>query len=145
MKISKTFKIDESTMNEIKSLSANQNLPQGDVIDRAIALLSTQIELQKENSKKMIKIVPKITSIASDKLTSVKEGGYIILELKFGEMTFSLHSLLQVTSCNGVFGKASFIDIRESENHKTFETFDKYKDKIIEFSLSDIWDYTDKL
>lgn len=58
MKISKTFKIDESTMNEIKTLSATQNLPQGDVIDRAIALLTTQIELQRENNKEMIKIVP---------------------------------------------------------------------------------------
>jgi hypothetical protein len=61
------------------------------------------------------------------------------------EMTFSLHSLLKVESCNGVFGEASFIDVRESEKHKTFENFEKYEGKLIKFSLSDIWDYIDKL
>ncbi|MBL5824256.1 hypothetical protein JBO39_23940 [Serratia marcescens] len=145
MKTSKTFKIDESTMNKIKTLSATQNLPQGDVIDRAIALLTTQIELQRENNKEMITIVPKSLPIPSEKLASVKEGGYIILELKFGEMTFSLHSLLKVESCNGVFGEASFIDVREGEKHKTFNSFEEYEGKIVKFSLSDIWDYTDKL
>lgn len=84
MKISKTFKINESTMNEIKTLSATQNLPQSEVIDRAISLLKTQIALQRENNKKMIKIVPKSLPVPCDKLASVKEGGYIILELKFG-------------------------------------------------------------
>lgn len=145
MKISKTFKINESTMNEIKTLSATQNLSQGDVIDRAISLLTTQIELQRENNKEMIKIVPKSLPVPSDKLASVKEGGYIILELKFGEMTFSLHSLLKVESCNDVFGEASFIDVRENEKHKSFESFEAYKGKTLKFSLSDIWDYTDKL
>ncbi len=145
MKISKTFKIDESTMSKIKNLAANENLPQGDIIDSAIALLATHIELQKENFKRMIKIVPKPTAIASDKLISVKEGGYIILELVFGDMTFSMHSVLQVTSCNSVFGKATFIKVQESQKHKTFDSFDQYKGETIEFSLSDIWDYTDKL
>lgn len=143
MKISKTFKIDESTMNEIKTLSANQNIPQGDVIDRAIILLKTQIELQKNNSKKMIEIVHQSIPISSHKLTLVKEGGYIILQLKFGE-SMPLHSLLEVESCNGVFGKAVFIDIREAAKYKTFETFEEYKGKSIEFSLSDICDYTDE-
>lgn len=132
-------------MNEIKTLSATQNLSQGDVIDRAISLLTTQIELQRENNKEMIKIVPKSLPVPSDKLASVKEGGYIILELKFGEMTFSLHSLLKVESCNDVFGEASFIDVRENEKHKSFESFEAYKGKTLKFSLSDIWDYTDKL
>lgn len=132
-------------MNQLKTLSASQNWSQGDVIDRAITLLATQIELQEENRKKMINIVPKISAIPGDRLASVKEGGYIILELKFEEMALSMFSLLQVNSCNGVFGAATFIDVRDSEKYKTFENFEKFKGKTINFSMSDIWDYTDNI
>lgn len=47
MKISKTYKIHESTRDAIQNLSATEDLSQGDVIDRAILLLKLQTTLHR--------------------------------------------------------------------------------------------------
>lgn len=90
-----------------------------------------------------IKVIEKSVPISDEKLTEVKAGGVVILELVFNNNTVPLYCELQVKSCDGTHCTAVFIGIRKGEIAKTFETFDKYKGKVVSFNMVDIWDYTD--
>jgi hypothetical protein len=143
-KTAKTFKIQENTMNDIKTLAVSQNLTQGEVIDRAVKLFSAEVALSEKGQEQQIRVIQR--SEGTTELSKIKKGGYIILELQFEEEKFSMHSVLKVEEIDGLlFGKASFMGVRAGERRKTFNSYEKYQGLIVDFSLLDVWDYTENI
>lgn len=87
----------------------------------------------------MIKVIPQTANIPN-KLTQMKVGDRIMLELVFDENQFSMHSILVVTELDKTNQKGEAQLQEVPRNNKTFNDYSNYYGLLIPFSYTDICD-----
>ncbi|HEM6844619.1 TPA: hypothetical protein U2I45_001229 [Providencia rettgeri] len=143
---SKSYKLTKQVISEIAELSKSLNIPQGKIIEDAIAYytghLVKNFSKQDDNLPFCIDedFKPQCNPEQLNEIKNMELNSFIILKLKFAGPSSSYYCALKVTELNVFGGIAEFKGIRPAEAHKTFNTFDMYKGTKIAFRYADVCD-----